>query len=723
WHLTAQMDFLANNGAGGVSLFVQNLTQGGAETAVPGLQNVPMGSFSRSDFDHLLVRLQSGELSPFIDNLEVRIGNTGQNTTQESLTVTNVAPSIALNGSGETAEGSVYSLELGAITDPGDDTVTSIVVNWGDGTSNTYTTPGIVTHLYADGVSPQNEQSPVVTTISVNLTDEDGVHANAGVLDVVVRNVAPTASAGGPYIVDEGSSIALDASGSSDPGNDIVSYEWDFDYQNQNFTIDATGLTPTFNATQLPGGTTYSVAMRVTDSSGEWHLDVTEVTVRALNQPPSLSLTPVATALPEDADTSSRVAVAEIVITDEGQGVNLLSLSGADSNLFEIIGTTVFLKAGTVLDFETHPDLNVTVSVDDQTVGGTPDDSADFSLSITDVNERPLVELINRIESLPDDIDTSNGIRVADIVIHDDALGTNTLSLSGADADAFVISGNELRLRPGYSFDVLTNPNLDITVEVRDTTAAIRTYSAEGEFLAAAGPVVVESFETVSGSNLFALTTPNFEIIHTSAYGFSVLSSPSPYGTFATDGVRYLEEVSSNNEFHFFGFSQPLDAFGLFITDFGDFGNSSIPLRMTINDTLTVTVAEWGHPNGNLMYFGVTTEGAYTINDVKLFSGDAIGIDEVSLGMAAGTPADGSDSMVVHVITTNHAPTLELAPQTLSLPETTGTTQRVPVSEVLVLDDGRGENLLSLSGQNSDLFEIIGTTLYLKAGVLLDFET
>ena len=47
-----------------------------------------------------------------------------------------------------------------------------------------------------------------------------------------------------------------------------------------------------------------------------------------------------------------------------------------------------------------------------------------------------------RADSLAEDTDTTARIKVADIVIADDGLGTNDLSLSGADADLFEIDGD-----------------------------------------------------------------------------------------------------------------------------------------------------------------------------------------------------------------------------------------------------------------------------------------
>ena len=55
-----------------------------------------------------------------------------------SVHVNNVAPSIAISGAANVDEGSAYSLTLGAVTDPGTDTVSSYVVHWGDGSSDTY---------------------------------------------------------------------------------------------------------------------------------------------------------------------------------------------------------------------------------------------------------------------------------------------------------------------------------------------------------------------------------------------------------------------------------------------------------------------------------------------------------------------------------------------------------------------------------------------------------
>src|SRR5207244_5939303 len=69
------------------------------------------------------------------------------------------------------AEASICRLALGAVTDRSTDTVSSYVVHWGDGNSDTYASNGVKTHTYADGPSDHN--------VTVDLVDEDGTYLDA----------------------------------------------------------------------------------------------------------------------------------------------------------------------------------------------------------------------------------------------------------------------------------------------------------------------------------------------------------------------------------------------------------------------------------------------------------------------------------------------------------------------------------------------------------------
>ena len=109
------------------------------------------------------------------------------------------------------------------------------------------------------------------------------------------------------------------------------------------------------------------------------------------NQPPTdLTLTNQVTSLPENTNTAARLRVANVSVTDDGLGTNVLGVTGADASAFEVDASGLYIKAGTVLDFETKSSYSVTVTVDDVSVGSTPDATAAFTLTLTDVvNEEP----------------------------------------------------------------------------------------------------------------------------------------------------------------------------------------------------------------------------------------------------------------------------------------------------------------------------------------------
>ncbi|HEY6891671.1 MAG TPA: SdiA-regulated domain-containing protein, partial [Solirubrobacter sp.] len=100
--------------------------------------------------------------------------------------------------------------------------------------------------------------------------------------------------------------------------------------------------------------------------------------------PTAVSLTnPVAT-IAENASTTPRVKVANVTVTDDALGTNSLAVTGPDAGSFEVDASGLYLKAGTVLNRATKPSYSVAVTVDDTTVGATPDaTSATFTLTVT----------------------------------------------------------------------------------------------------------------------------------------------------------------------------------------------------------------------------------------------------------------------------------------------------------------------------------------------------
>lgn len=82
--------------------------------------------------------------------IEVRVddGDGGSHTASATIHVTNVAPILTTTGAASVTVGLPYTLNLSA-SDPGDDTITSWVINWGDGAIETVAgNPSSVTHIY-----------------------------------------------------------------------------------------------------------------------------------------------------------------------------------------------------------------------------------------------------------------------------------------------------------------------------------------------------------------------------------------------------------------------------------------------------------------------------------------------------------------------------------------------------------------------------------------------
>ena len=212
--------------------------------------------------------------------ITLRVSDDGflADTDTTTVTVNNVAPTAEAGGPYSVVAGETVTLSASA-TDPGvNDTFT---FEWDfDADGNFGETGAVAPHGDETGQTPTFDPIlPAGTAFSVQLrvTDDDGGVGSDSATITVVQSPAPTADAGAgePYVVNEGSSVALDGSGSSDPNQSTASllFEWDLD---DDGVFDVLGINPPFAG--IDDGI-FPITLRVSDDGGLADTDTTTVTV------------------------------------------------------------------------------------------------------------------------------------------------------------------------------------------------------------------------------------------------------------------------------------------------------------------------------------------------------------------------------------------------------------------------------------------------------------
>jgi ELWxxDGT repeat protein len=164
------------------------------------------------------------------------------------------------------------------------------------------------------------------------------------------------------------------------------------------------------------------------------------------NAPTDITLS--ATTIAEN--LASGTAVGTLTTTDPDSSntftYTLVSGTGStDNDFFTIVGGE--LRTAASFNFEAKSSYSIRVRSTDQ---GSLFTEKVFTIAVTDVNEPPTgISLANAVASLPSTTSTASRVKVADIVVADDSLGTNAISLSGSDAASFEVVGAALYVKAG----------------------------------------------------------------------------------------------------------------------------------------------------------------------------------------------------------------------------------------------------------------------------------
>jgi PKD repeat protein len=135
---------------------------------------------------------------------------------------------------------------------------------------------------HGSGVKPTHTYSSSgIYNVTLTVTDTEGASDSDNcVITVLSVNQPPIANGGGPYYVDEGSSLELNGSASLDPNNDTLYYRWDLD--NDGTWDTSWSLSPKVTNTWMDDGT-YVVILQVMDVLNETDMDNVTVHVEDLS--------------------------------------------------------------------------------------------------------------------------------------------------------------------------------------------------------------------------------------------------------------------------------------------------------------------------------------------------------------------------------------------------------------------------------------------------------
>ncbi|WP_301750354.1 tandem-95 repeat protein [uncultured Erythrobacter sp.] len=326
--------------------------------------------------------------------------------------------------------------------------------------------------------------SEVIDGVAYNVFEQGNARLLAEVGVAVTVNNPPVIVSGATATALENQTSAYVAV-ATDPEGDAVTFSLS-GTDAALFNINsATGVVtfktaPNFEApTDSNGDNQYQIVVTATDGEDSSAQAVTISVANVNEAPTAVVLNNPLAARDENSPSAAAVKVADIAITDDALGTNTVTLTGADAAFFEVVGSELRLKAGVALDFETKSTYDVTVNVADLTIPGSAPVSANYTLTVTDVNEAPTaVVLNNQLTARDENSPSAAAVKVADIAITDDALGTETITLTGADAALFEVVGSELRLRAGTALNFEAKSAYNVTVNVADNSIGTPAVSA-----------------------------------------------------------------------------------------------------------------------------------------------------------------------------------------------------------------------------------------------------
>ena len=201
------------------------------------------------------------------------------------------------------------------------------------------------------------------------------------------------------------------------------------------------------------------------------------------------------------------------------------------------------------------------------------------------INNPPtVVGLANTTASIAENTDILLGLKVADIVVTDDAFGANALALVGPDTSSFEIIGTELRLKPGLVLDFETQALYQVQVTADDLAVGGTPDATSGQFIFQVtnlneAPLITQLAGPTAGNPIF--------VAENTAGTFIAITATDPENQTLTFSIGANPNASFDNTFFTvdsatgaLSFANPPD---FEFTDPGD--DDLYKVRVTVTDT------------------------------------------------------------------------------------------------------------------------------------------
>jgi Ca2+-binding RTX toxin-like protein len=278
-------------------------------------------------------------------------------TTSDADTVGTIPATFSITGGADATKFAITSAgvltfisapDFEAKADAGGNNVYDVQITANDGTNTTVQNVAVT-------LTDLNDSTPVFTSPTTKIANEN----QTSVMTVTTSDADTVGTIPATFTITGGADMAL-------------------------FSITAGGVltflaAPDFE-TKADAGTNgvYDVEVTANDGTNTTVQNIA-VTVGDVNEAPTAVGVTISTpSVSEGVSTSSAILIGNIAITDDALGTENVTLSGADASLLEIVGSSIYIKAGAILDFEAAggTQLNFVVDVTDPALGGSVSSSA-----------------------------------------------------------------------------------------------------------------------------------------------------------------------------------------------------------------------------------------------------------------------------------------------------------------------------------------------------------